>query len=534
MGRVTRFDLLTRPWIPVIGLNGKSELLGFSDVILRAHELARISDPAPPVQFGLYRWLTVLVQAAFRIFEYEDLEERWNEGRFPESDWLSYIERVGTRRFDLFDPERPFMQAPPGGKAERKSVAELFFHFPKGNNALHFTYVEERSHAVAPAVAARALSSIAPFMTAGGRGYSPSINGTPPWYLLPMGRNLFETLLLNCYLPSRQGPYGDPRRPVGPAWERDESVEPGVEKVPRSLFEGLTWQPRVVRLIPGEGGVCTYSGEESEVLIREIEWGPGHKASQEGDWRDPNVAYSIDKKGLRLPLRPRANRHVWRDYGALFLVHAPQEKKDMYDHPAIVKQIARLKSEMFLPKEAAEQFELYGLRADKAKLFEWHYTTLPAKTPVISDVNVASKVREAIELAELVSQALASSLNRLYPKLSDERQRGQLKRSVQQAQYHFWAQLESVFQEDFLPGLALLNPEDYRGRESLLAGWKAAVRKIATENFELGLSAVDSGAEAYLKQAEARRVFFGHLNAILQDKPQDENSRKEARVNAGP
>jgi len=50
----------------------------------------------------------------------------------------------------------------------------------------------------------------------------------------------------------------------------------------------------------------------------------------------------------------------------------------------------------------------------------------------------------------------------------------------------------------------------------------------------LGLSAVDSGAEAYLKQAEARRVFFGHLNAILQDKPQDENSRKEARVNAGP
>lgn len=530
---MNHFDLLERPWIPVVGLNGDTELLGFSEAILRAHELVRISDPSPVIQFGLYRWLTVLVQAAFQLNEYEDLEERWAEKRFSESEWRRYIDRVGAHRFDLFDSEKPFMQTPPadGRKAERKSVAELFYHFPKGNNALHFTYVEERSHAIRPAVAARALSSIAPFMTAGGRGYSPSINGTPPWYLLPLGKNLFETLLLNCFLSAHEGPYGsDRRRPVGPAWEQDELVEPGAEKSARSLFEGLTWQPRIVRLIPGEGGVCTYSGEESEVLIREIEWGPGHKFSQQGEWRDPNVAYAIDKKGTRLPVRPRANRHVWRDYGALFLVDAPEGKREVCDRPDIVKQIANLKNGFFLPSDAAEQFELYGLRADKAKLFEWHYATLPVNSRVISDTGIAAKVEEAIALAESVSQALASSLNRLYPNLRDKRKQVLLKRSIQVSQYHFWAQLEGVFQEELLADLSSLDPTDYQGREEVLNSWKAAVRRIATQNFDAGLSAVDSGAEAYLRQAEARRVFFGRLNAILQDK--SSGIREGASVNA--
>lgn len=536
VSEVIRFDLLTRPWIPVVGLNGDSELLGFSEVILRAHELVRISDPSPAIQFGLYRWLTVLVQAAFEIYEFEDLEERWSEGRFSEAEWTRYVDRVGAHRFDLFDPERPFMQAPRvgEGKVERKSVAELFYHFPKGTNALHFTYIDEGSHAIAPAVAARALSSIAPFMTAGGRGYSPSINGTPPWYLLPLGKNLFETLLLNCLLSAHEGPYGDdPRRPVGPAWERDEPVEPGAERPVRSLFEGLTWQPRLVRLIPGEGGVCTYSGEAAEVLIRQIEWGPGYKFSQQGEWRDPNVAYSIDKRGTRLPVRPRANRHVWRDYGALFLVDAPEGKGEVYDRPDIVRQIANLKNGLFLPEEAAERFELYGLRADKAKLFEWYCTTLPVNTRVITTAEIAAKVEEAIGIAESVSQALASSLSRLYPKLKDKRRQALLKRSIQQTQYHYWSQLESVFQEELLAGLARLDPTDYQGRDQVLNAWKAAVRSIATSNFDAGLSAVDTGAEAYLKQADARRLFFGSLNAILRDRPKESSAREEATANVG-
>lgn len=534
---MSSFDLLSKPWIPVVGLNGKMELLGFTQVILRAHELSRISDPSPPIQFGLYRWLTVLVQAAFQLHEYEDLEDRWEVGRFPETEWISYIDRIGADRFDLFGRERPFMQTPAGSgvKSERKTVAELFYHLPKGNNALHFSFVEEDSHAVSPAVAARALSSISPFMTAGGRGYSPSVNGTPPWYVLPLGRNLFETLLLNCFVSGHGGPYGsDQRQPIGPAWEQYELVEPGAEKPVRSLFEGLTWQPRVVRLIPGEGGVCTYSGDESEVLIREVEWGPGHKVSQQRNWRDPNVAYSVDKNGTRLPVRPRENRHVWRDYSALFLVDAPEGGKEVFDRPDIVKQIVQLKSGAFLPKEAAEQYELYGMRADKAKIFEWHYASLPAKTRVVSDVAVAAKVEDAIETAELVSKALASSLKRLYPQLTDKKKKAQLKRSITDSQYHFWAQLEEVFQDELLERLDSLNPDDYQGREEAIRSWKSAVRRIALANFDIALSSVDTGAESYIKQAEARRAFLRSLRVILRDRQQEDSGEEEATVNVGP
>ena len=137
---MSHFDLLTRPWIPVVGPDGDSELLGFSEVILRGHELVRISDPSPAIQFGLYRWLTVLVQAAFQVNEFEDLEDRWAEGRFSESEWARYIDRVGARRFNLFDSEKPFMQTPSHGgrKDDRKSVAELFYHFPKGEQCASF------------------------------------------------------------------------------------------------------------------------------------------------------------------------------------------------------------------------------------------------------------------------------------------------------------------------------------------------------------------------------------------------------------
>ncbi len=100
----------------------------------------------------------------------------------------AYAERIGWHRFDLFDPERPFLQTPPqaGDTDKAKSVVELFYHLPTGTNVIHFFHMEEAEQAVAAAVA-RALCSDRTFMTSGGAGYSPSINGTPPWYVWALG-----------------------------------------------------------------------------------------------------------------------------------------------------------------------------------------------------------------------------------------------------------------------------------------------------------------------------------------------------------
>ena len=101
--------------------------------------------------------------------------------------------------FDIFDSKHPFLQAEPNVKYDLdkniKSAAELDNTKASGNNSIHFDHTLENDAVLTPAEAFRGLLAAQIFCTAGLKGPS-NVNGAPPLFFLPKGKNLFETLVL--------------------------------------------------------------------------------------------------------------------------------------------------------------------------------------------------------------------------------------------------------------------------------------------------------------------------------------------------
>src|SRR5207244_1069096 len=145
--------------------------------------------PLPTVEFGLYRLLVTLVLDIFELQSADNLESLLDAGSFDAFDAVridAYFDSL-KERFDLFHAKYPFLQTPGMTSEKPKPLAALLQPLPSGTNANHFHHGNESAFAACPAAAARLLTTIAPFMTAGGAGLSPSLNGAPPWYALARG-----------------------------------------------------------------------------------------------------------------------------------------------------------------------------------------------------------------------------------------------------------------------------------------------------------------------------------------------------------
>lgn len=522
----TTYDLLTEPWIPARDPTGSLQELGLREVLARAHELTDLVDAAPPLQFGLYRLLIALVMDAYAIRTRDDLEAHLEEDRFDLSGFDAYVERIGRNRFDLFDAEHPFLQSgpPPEDETDGTPVAALFFHLPSGTNVTHFHHRLADAHAVAPAVCARALCAVAPFMTAGGAGYSPSINGTPPWYILVRGRSLRETILLNTFVLHDLELTGcEP-----PAWASTEPVVPKQTVPCRSLLQGLTWRPRQVRFLPGRGGRCTYTGRESAVLVRRMTYGPGLKF-EGSNWTDPQVPYRMTEKG-RFGIRPEEEREIWRDLGPILLLRrgdfVSERNRAQYERPLVVEQLVALREARVLPREDRVMVEAYGMRADKAKVFEWRYERLTLPSNLTESPFAGRLVQTAMEKADDVASALRIALKITYPR-DAEGNKNALDRLIQTTQMAYWSRLHSIFHTNFLPAVAGLASDDIVGPQAVLEEWRAALKGVGREMLQRATDGMDSNAEALARQVRAGEYFSRMLRKYLDPDVAGAGGKKE-------
>lgn len=227
------FNVLTEDWVPVIRRNGSRAELGILPCLEQAPELREIRDPSPIIEFGLYRILVAfvldaLVLAGKRPEDAIDLRALIQAGRFDMDLLRKYADSCGDV-FDLFHAERPFLQCPLPN-AQSKPLAAMSPAAPSGTNAWHWHHEHESGMIATAPEAAKLLTTIAPFMTAGGAGLSPSINGAPAIYSLPMGASVFETIALN--LPTRRNEIGQGtvawRNTRVPGEERSEATTEGV------------------------------------------------------------------------------------------------------------------------------------------------------------------------------------------------------------------------------------------------------------------------------------------------------------------
>lgn len=506
------FNVLTEDWIPVSDDSGVVREVGLIETLDEAHKLREIVDPSPLVQFGLYRLLIAFVTDALQVGELDEVADILADGRFSNSTIRDYVAHCGNC-FDLFDAERPFLQSAgsPCEKTREKCIAELAHHLPSGTFATHFHHGLSADHGFSPAVCARLLTTIAPFMTSGGAGLSPSINGMPPWYVLIDGGNLFRTLALNiCGIENR-----GMERPGVPSWRSDTPVVPKKECHKFSLLEGLTWRPRFVRLLPGEAGRCTYSGRNEPLLVRSMIFEPGLRAMNEaGVWRDPQAAYCMTDKG-ESPLRPREGRQLWRETGPLTLLqdgeYGREEEKVRFDRPRVVDQYFQLreKDENLISDEHI-RLQCFGMRTDgKMKIFQWQTEELQIPARVLENQNADILVQKAMDRASWAENALGKAIKSAYPRDGKSNAKA-FQNLVIETRHAFWDSLKQCFNDCYLSRVADNQPDG-----ELDAYWLKTLKDVGLKTLDDVLDGLDTDAAAITRQVMARDYYWRQWNKLL-------------------
>ena len=248
-------------------MGGDAAEYGVAGLLEHSHELTEIIDPSPLVVVSVLRLLEAVLLFSLEIADEDHWLDLWEARRF-QSEVMARIAQRCADRMDLFDDRRPFYQSsdlPASGESERsKSVGYLFAEAATGTGVVHYAHAADATHAFCPACCAKGLVVLPAFATSGGQGIKPSINGVPPTYVLALGENLFETLLLNFILP----PYRPPMAAIpdpGPFWTTDGVTPHKEERASAGFIESLTWQPRRVRLLtPLTEGICTWCGRKTE------------------------------------------------------------------------------------------------------------------------------------------------------------------------------------------------------------------------------------------------------------------------------
>lgn len=266
------FNLYTQPWVLVVR-DGVEVAASLRTCVTEAHLIDALSITDGPAFAGSLRLLMALVMDAYgQPADDTDWAARRALRHFDADVLDDYAAAVGPPRFDLFDPQFPFMQSPTTPD-EGKSVAELLPHVATGNRTPIWTPDTDATprsltfpQAARALVAAQAVAVPSPGRAAGDdpktswAGASFAGRAGIVGFCCPIGDTLFETLMLN--LPN--GPH-TPLDPVDlPAWRRVDVPQSRRKRLAKGMVDLLTWTPRRVRLIAdGEtvSRVCFRGGD---------------------------------------------------------------------------------------------------------------------------------------------------------------------------------------------------------------------------------------------------------------------------------
>ncbi|MFI7696735.1 type I-E CRISPR-associated protein Cse1/CasA [Nonomuraea sp. NPDC049655] len=416
---VPSFDLLTQPWIPVVGPDGRVDAMGLEDVVAKAHTIRRIAGEAPTMTAALHRLLLAVFHRAYGPPNETVWRDLWEAESIPADPLRNYLEHRRDR-FDLFHPKVPFMQCAELRSLTPATAAKLVPYRAVGNNVTLFDHTTSEDKVVlTPQEAARWLVTVQAFDPGGMKTpyeKDKSSERAPcNWFgvVLVEGQNLKETLLLNAlvYLPDYEKPEmttADDR----PVWEEPTGPSPRPDKrTARGWTDLLTWPSRRVLLFTRETGGSSVvdaavitPGTRLDVKLPDEE--------KMAAFRTPRDAKGKFKKDAPLlPVRLYPLRGVWR-HSVELLLSDPWEEHQYRQRPAALDQMAELAESGYIPADAVYTLRLFGQHLDsKATVVEtWLEEEVPAPVPLIRarDEQLSGIIGHAIALADDVGSALRS------------------------------------------------------------------------------------------------------------------------------
>jgi len=509
------FNLWHMPWIRVLDHEGTLKMVSVATCLREAHTLRSLYDPSPLVVVGFHRLLTAITQAIYDPQSLTDLHHLITTGAFDGARLDAFAEQYQDR-FDLFHPTQPFLQSgdipldswqkPTKGTAnqewaEPKSIASIFVELPAATNRTLFHHVTDADHMICPACCARALLTLPPFVSAGGRGNFPSINGVPPIYVIPLGDTLFESLALSLVIPEYQPPEASSTRKAVAAWNGSTIIPKNAVSSEVGYIESLLFPARRVRLFPKHAPQhCTVCGEHTSTVTQQMVFEQGYSLSKSfGGWSDPFVAFRQPggkaKENVALsPIRPREGQALWREYTALFLQEDKTQKR-----PKVVQQLKRLMDDWPTIVSSDLRFRCVGVRTDgKAKFFEWFDEALEVPPELLKDPDRVMSVQMALQRASEIAVVLSSVFTQhIRPQRSGDAKQARLKLVRARMEATYWQRLALPFRESVFAFAVADDPMDVEEE------WVDQVLGIAQQTFQEAVAQVGEHAEALRERVQA-------------------------------
>ncbi|MER8103391.1 type I-E CRISPR-associated protein Cse1/CasA [Kitasatospora sp. NPDC094016] len=370
------YNLVEEPWLTARPVGGGPPVeLGVAEILARAHEfeglVVEFSTQLPAV---LRQVLLPVVAHATGVpgtlREKGDRLAQKDGFTQDELDRLQAYLDEHRAKFDLFDPVAPFAQVADlrTAKGETKGSAALVATAASGNNVPLFA---SRSDAdpldLTPAQAAHWLvhthcwdtAAIKTGVVGDDQVKAGKTTGNPTGPLgqlgviIPTGRTLYETLLLNLPV-TPAGVLGAPqwtRGPHGPAW---------TPRPAEGLLDLWTWQARRIRLVP-------HQDEDGRLKVARVVVSAGDRLTLL-PLQEPHTAWTFTapaKKSAsavpeRRPRRHTQGKAAWRGLDAL-LTPARQGPDGVFETSVLLDEASALRVLGKLDADYPLQVETFGM-----------------------------------------------------------------------------------------------------------------------------------------------------------------------------
>jgi len=532
---IPSFNLWTEPWITLEQNDGQLAQVSIHDALLNTKDYTAIYDSSPLVVVGIHRLLTAILQDALKPKENDDLEQFWKNG-FP-ADKIEGFGKKYADRFDLFSPDKPFLQSAdlpmfPATKEDIKGktlVVRLFPEIPSGELISHYRHTNEDDQVFSPATAAKGLVALPPFVSSGGPGLMPSINGVPPIYVIPGGASLFESfcasLISAGMLNDLYGAEIDSlcwwKRPIPIVVKESEKKIPSSQLSVVGYLHGMTFPARKIRLHPELlNQTCSRSGESSVWCLKTMSFKMGESLREGAFWLDPFVGYKLPakksisklvavpakskkKKESPNPIRPARVKTAWREFTNLFLQR--DDEKRLFIRPLFLNQLALL--------SVSNRFSVYPFRCvafqtdGKMKFFEWMEFGFAVPMKLLQDFDGARWTERAIDFANQCEKAISDTFAWEFCRIRDSKQRDEWLRANLQQDY--WFTLAGYFRQ------LILDLDEHTTRQEKIDEWLVLVRNEAERAFNKSADAIGDNGKTLRHIVEGKNKCHKKLQAIL-------------------
>ncbi|MGW5050348.1 type I-E CRISPR-associated protein Cse1/CasA [Actinokineospora sp. NPDC004072] len=512
------FDLITRPWVPVVDRSGERRVVSLARLLLGAHTLRRIAGQTPPMTAALHRLVLALLHRVYGPPDADGWARLWTANRLPSAPLRAYLNDYRDR-FDLFHPERPFLQCRELRSLTPASPAKLVPFRSVGNNVTLFDHTTAADRILLkPEEAAQWLVTALAFDPGGMKTpytKDKSSERAPcNWFgvVVVEGQDLRETLLLNAITynpaqrhPERTGP--DDR----PAWEAEEppGPEPAPATVPRGWTDLLTWPSRRILLRPANtangvmvDGVVLTPGTRLDVRLPDEEMMAAFRKP-----RGPNGKPKPDE-----PLRPvvlHPTRGIWR-HSVEMLLSFPWEEERTRQRPRTLDHVSARSLDEDIAVDAVYTLRVFGQRLDaKASVVEtWIEDEVPAPVALLraNSETLGGLIGTAITLADETVSALRAMERDFYTDLRAT--------SAVSADLGFWPRLTKPF-ATFLTAVAQAHHEQ-RSERPAAEAWAKEVSRVAIEATTRWSEGVHREGRELLAAAKHVDRAIGRVHRLVQ------------------